>query len=166
MVRRDWNHPSIILWGVRINESEADHTFYVRPMQLGAPGWTRRDRRRDSHFQASEFLEDVFTMNDFWFPLKARTIPKISEHRICWSTFTTKTSDDNEAAAGAHLRHARIHNQIASDPQYAGGIGWLAFDYNTHRLRFRRPNLYHASQISSRTPRLQLDFINRSAIQR
>jgi beta-galactosidase len=30
------------------------------------------------------------------------------------------------------LRHARIHNQLASDPRYAGGIGWCAFDYNTH----------------------------------
>src|ERR1035438_6196690 len=30
MVRRDWNHPSIILWGVRINESKDDHDFYVR----------------------------------------------------------------------------------------------------------------------------------------
>ena len=30
------------------------------------------------------------------------------------------------------MRHARIHNQLASDPQYAGGIGWCAFDYNTH----------------------------------
>ena len=30
------------------------------------------------------------------------------------------------------LRHARIHDQLASDPQYAGGIGWCAFDYNTH----------------------------------
>jgi beta-galactosidase len=30
------------------------------------------------------------------------------------------------------LRHARIHNQLASNPQYSGGIGWCAFDYNTH----------------------------------
>ena len=30
------------------------------------------------------------------------------------------------------LRHARIHDQLASNPQYAGGIGWCAFDYNTH----------------------------------
>jgi beta-galactosidase len=31
------------------------------------------------------------------------------------------------------VRHARVHNQLASNPQYAGGIGWCAFDYNTHR---------------------------------
>ena len=29
MIRRDWNHPSIILWGVRINESRDDHDFYT-----------------------------------------------------------------------------------------------------------------------------------------
>ena len=27
MIRRDWNHPSIILWGVRINESRNDPAF-------------------------------------------------------------------------------------------------------------------------------------------
>ena len=30
------------------------------------------------------------------------------------------------------MRHARVHNQLASDKAYAGGIGWCAFDYNTH----------------------------------
>jgi beta-galactosidase len=30
MVRRDWNRPSVILWGVRINESPDNHDFYVR----------------------------------------------------------------------------------------------------------------------------------------
>ncbi len=34
MVRRDWNHPSIILWGVRINESKDDHDFYTRTNAL------------------------------------------------------------------------------------------------------------------------------------
>ena len=29
MIRRDWNHPSIVIWGVRINESQDDHDFYV-----------------------------------------------------------------------------------------------------------------------------------------
>src|SRR5205085_12182388 len=30
MIERDWNHPSIILWGVRINESPDNHAFYER----------------------------------------------------------------------------------------------------------------------------------------
>jgi beta-galactosidase len=34
MVRRDWNHPSIILWGVRVNESQDDHDFYTRTNKL------------------------------------------------------------------------------------------------------------------------------------
>ncbi|WP_246359092.1 glycoside hydrolase family 2 TIM barrel-domain containing protein [Paenibacillus phytorum] len=27
MIQRDWNHPSIVLWGIRINESQGDHDF-------------------------------------------------------------------------------------------------------------------------------------------
>jgi beta-galactosidase len=34
MIRRDWNHPSIILWGVCINESKDDHDFYTRTNAL------------------------------------------------------------------------------------------------------------------------------------
>ena len=34
MIRRDWNHPSIILWGVRINESQDNHDFYTRTNAL------------------------------------------------------------------------------------------------------------------------------------
>src|SRR6185312_11686685 len=34
MIRRDWNHPSIVLWGVRINESRDDHDFYTRTNAL------------------------------------------------------------------------------------------------------------------------------------
>jgi beta-galactosidase len=47
-------------------------------------------------------------------------------------TFPTKTIDNTERLTEHTLRHARIHNQLASNPQYAGGIGWCAFDYNTH----------------------------------
>ena len=37
-----------------------------------------------------------------------------------------------ERVAEHVLRHARVHNQLASDDRYAGGIAWCAFDYNTH----------------------------------
>ena len=75
------------------------------------------------YFQASEFLEDVFTMNDFGFPLKAPNHPFYLNTEFVGHTFPTKTTDDDERQREHTLRHARIHNQLASDARYAGGIG-------------------------------------------
>jgi beta-galactosidase len=132
MIRRDWNHPSIILWGVRINESKDDHDFYVRTNALAHSLDPTRQTGGIRYFQESEFLEDVFTMNDFGFPLKKPNHPRYLNTEFVGHTFPTKTTDDDERQREHTLRHARIHNQLASDPQYAGGIGWCAFDYNTH----------------------------------
>ena len=132
MIRRDWNHPSVILWGVRINESLDDHSFYTRTNALAHALDESRQTGGIRYFQESEFLEDVFTMNDFGFPLKKPCHPRYLNTEFVGHTFPTKTTDDNERQREHTLRHARIHNQLASDPQYAGGIGWCAFDYNTH----------------------------------
>jgi beta-galactosidase len=132
MIRRDWNHPSIILWGVRINESKDDHDFYVRTNALAHALDDSRQTGGIRNFQESEFLEDVFTVNDFGFPLKPPNHPRYLNTEFVGHTFPTKTTDDDERQREHTLRHARIHNQLASNPQYAGGIGWCAFDYNTH----------------------------------
>jgi len=132
MIRRDWNHPSIILWGVRINESRDDHSFYVRTNALAHALDGTRQTGGIRNFQESEFLEDVFTINDFGFPLRKPNHPRYLNTEFVGHTFPTKTTDDDERQREHTLRHARIHNQLASDPQYAGGIGWCAFDYNTH----------------------------------
>jgi beta-galactosidase len=132
MIRRDWNHPSIILWGVRINESLDDHDFYTRTNALAHALDESRQTGGIRYFQGSEFLEDVFTMNDFGFPLKPPNHPRYLNTEFVGHTFPTKTTDDDERQREHTLRHARIHDQLASNPQYAGGIGWCAFDYNTH----------------------------------
>jgi beta-galactosidase len=132
MVRRDWNHPSIILWGVRINESPDDHNFYVRTNALAHALDPTRQTGGIRNFEQSELLEDVFTINDFGFPLRKPNHPRYLNTEFVGHTYPTKTTDDDERQREHTLRHARIHNQLASDPQYAGGIGWCAFDYNTH----------------------------------
>ena len=132
MIRRDWNHPSVILWGVRINESRDDHDFYVRTNALAHQLDPTRQTGGIRYFQESEFLEDVFTMNDFGFPLKPPNHPRYLNTEFVGHTYPTKTIDQVERLTEHTLRHARIHDQLASDPQYAGGIGWCAFDYNTH----------------------------------
>jgi beta-galactosidase len=132
MIERDWNHPSVILWGVRINESKDDHDFYIRTNALAHKLDATRQTGGIRNFQESEFLEDVFTMNDFGFPLKPPNHPRYLNTEFVGHTYPTKTIDNKERLMEHTVRHARVHDQLASNPQYAGGIGWCAFDYNTH----------------------------------
>jgi beta-galactosidase len=132
MIRRDWNHPSIILWGVRINESKDNHDFYTRTNAMAHKLDPMRQTGGIRYFQESEFLEDVFTMNDFGFPLKPPNHPRYLNTEFVGHTYPTKTIDQVERLTEHMIRHARVHDQLASNPQYAGGIAWCAFDYNTH----------------------------------
>lgn len=134
MVRRDWNHPSIILWLVRINESADDHTFYVRTNKAAHdldPSRPTGGVRAGGNYD-SELLEDVFTFNDFDFPLKPPNHPRYLNTEFVGHTYSTKRFDQVERVDEHMHRHARVHDQLASDDQYAGGLGWCAFDYNTH----------------------------------
>ncbi|WP_026442485.1 glycoside hydrolase family 2 protein [Pseudacidobacterium ailaaui] len=132
MIRRDWNHPSIVLWGVRINESRDNHDFYTRTNAMAHRLDPTRQTGGIRYFQESEFLEDVFTMNDFGWPLKPPNHPRYLNTEFVGHTYPVKTVDDDERHREHTIRHARVHDQLASNPQYAGGIGWCAFDYNTH----------------------------------
>jgi beta-galactosidase len=132
MIRRDWNHPSIVLWGVRINESRDNHDFYTRTNAVAHELDPMRQTGGIRYFQSSEFLEDVFTMNDFGWPLKPPNHPRYLNTEFVGHTYPTKTIDQVERLMEHTIRHARVHDQLASNPQYAGGIGWCAFDYNTH----------------------------------
>ena len=159
MVRRDWNHPSIILWGVRINESRDNHDFYVRTNALAHALDSSRQTGGIRYFQESEFLEDVFTMNDFGWPMKKPNHTKYLNTEFVGHTYPTKTIDSLERLKEHTHRHARVHDTLASDPQYAGGIGWCAFDYNTHD-DFGSGDLicYHGIADIFRTPKPAVGF--------
>src|SRR5581483_6590283 len=108
MIRRDWNHPSIILWGVRINESRDNHDFYTRTNALAHQLDPTRQTGGIRYFQESEFLEDVFTMNDFGFPLKPPNHPRYLNTEFVGHTFPTKTIDNVERLMEHTIRHARV----------------------------------------------------------
>ena len=132
MIRRDWNHPSIILWGVRINESQDNHDFYTRTNALAHQLDDSRQTGGIRYLVNSELLEDVYTRNDFGFPLMAPNHPLYLNTEFVGHTFPTKRYDNVDRVMEHVWRHARVHDQLASDKRYAGGIGWCAFDYNTH----------------------------------
>lgn len=132
MVRRDWNHPSIILWSERINESRDFHDFYTRTNALVHKLDPTRQTTGVRYFQESEFLEDVFSMNDFGFPLKEPNHPLYLNTEFVGGVYPVRPWDQNDRQEEHVLRYARIYNQIASNVKYSGGIGWCAFDYQTH----------------------------------
>ncbi|MBS1792761.1 MAG: glycoside hydrolase family 2 protein [Acidobacteria bacterium] len=132
MIRRDWNHPSIILWGVRVNESGDNHDFYTRTNELAHKLDDSRPTGGVRYRYNSERLEDVFTMNDFGFPLRPPNHPLYLNTEFNGHMYPTKRFDNVERVREHTHRHARVHDALASSDKYAGGLGWCAFDYNTH----------------------------------
>ncbi len=132
MIKRDRNHPSIILWGVRINESADDDAFYSQTNALAHQLDPTRQTGGVRCFLGSSFLEDVFTYNDF---SNSVVEPKEQPYLItefAGHMFPTKSWDNEERLIAHALLHARITDQQLGNPKIAGAIGWCAFDYNTH----------------------------------
>ncbi|GGJ28103.1 glycoside hydrolase family 2 protein [Deinococcus roseus] len=131
LVVRDRNHPSIVLWGARVNESP-DHTlFYTRTNRLV----NRLDPTRQTGgvrcFFGSEQLEDVYTMNDFAAKLTKYPAERYLVTEYAGHMFPTKSFDQEPRVVGHALKHADVLNQIGV-LGISGGIAWCAFDYNTH----------------------------------
>ncbi len=64
MVLQYCNHPFIILWGVRINES-VDDELYKRTNKATKESDPYRPTGGVRRYKKSSFLEDVYTYNDF-----------------------------------------------------------------------------------------------------
>lgn len=144
MIRRDWNHPSIFLWGVRINESPDDHNFYTKTNRIAHELDPTRQTCGVRAYRRGEFLEDVYTINDFSHDggklvladQKAMTgfshyVPYILTESN-GHMYPTKRFDHEERIVEHSLRHIRVMSSAGADPHIAGSIGWCAFDYNTH----------------------------------
>lgn len=132
MIERDWNHPSIVVWGVRINESWDNEAFYTETNRLAHELDDTRQTTGVRFFPNSQFLEDVYGFNDFTNgvlePMESPWI--ITEYN--GHMFPTKTFDNEERQMEHARRHAHIQAQAMSTGGVSGAIGWCAFDYNTH----------------------------------
>ena len=143
MVRQYRNHPSIILWGVRINESRDDDALYEKTNALCRALDPTRPTGGVRCIKHSHLLEDVYTYNDFVHEGDNRGCePKknvtneadkpylISEYN--GHMFPTKLFDAEAHTTSHALRHARVLNDVAAGGEIAGAFGWCMFDYNTH----------------------------------
>ncbi len=132
MIVRDRNHPSIFLWGVRINESRDDHDFYTQTNNIARELDPTRQTGGVRYLRESEFLEDVFTFNDFSNGVLEPNHTPYLITEFGGHMFPTNPWDSEERLMEHALRHARIQNSQMGMERVAGAIGWCAFDYNTH----------------------------------
>ena len=139
MVQQYRNHPSIILWGVRINESLDNDALYIQTSALAHQLDSTRQTGGVRYFRHSHLLEDVYTFNDF--NRKGAT----KRNLVCQKSapylvteynghmFPTKSFDDAPHQREHILRYARMLNDVFTSDDTAGAFGWCMFDYNTHK---------------------------------
>lgn len=143
MVLQYRNHPSIILWGVRVNESSDDHDLYIRTNKLARELDPTRQTGGVRCYKKGEILEDVYTYNDFIDPNEERGLSTkedvvgaevpylVSEFN--GHMYPTKMFDDELHRLNQSLRIARGMNEFYGDDKITGFFSWCMFDYNTHK---------------------------------
>ncbi len=144
MVVQYRNHPSIILWGVRINESVDDDEFYTRTNAAARELDPSRQTGGVRCYKKGSFLEDVFTYNDFLHDgkkkgcdRKADVTPDVKRPYLISEynghMYPTKAFDWEEHRMEHAIRHANVLDEVAKQKDISGSFGWCMFDYNTHK---------------------------------
>lgn len=144
MVLQYRNHPSIVLWGVRINESLDDDALYRQTNRIAHKLDPSRATSGVRYLVKSRLLEDVYAYNDFSHSGKNPGCrPKnkittnmqraliITEHN--GHMFPTKSFDPWFKRQEQAMRHMRVLNDAYASGEHAGCIGWCMFDYPTHK---------------------------------
>lgn len=149
MIRRDWNRPSVVLWGVRINEGESqtaefeDHlndlTHKIDDSRQTTGAYRNEERNKP-------LRQDVRGQNDYGYPNEDENLPIYPSNyrepyltseavgqKVPGGSFTnyygrTETMMTQQDQA---RRHAHAHNIGASDIRHSGVIAWCAFEYNS-----------------------------------
>lgn len=152
MVRRDRNHPSIVVWGVRVNESANSPELYRRTREMAKS--LDNSRPTSGTMTPSslknwrqEWHQDVFAFDDYHAapdgsvgirePLPG--VPYVISEAVGQFDYgrsnsfhrTYRRVTDPALQSQQALLHAQAHNRAAADPRCAGVIAWCAFDYSS-----------------------------------
>jgi beta-galactosidase len=138
MILRDRNHPSVFLWGVRVNEGsfheDDDRDLYDRTYGLvkqldpsRAPGGARLSEG----WHGKMVPEETLTVNDYseHFPQPATDMPwLISEFGDARQIPVWEDEDALLWGTNFWMGH---YDALYAHPEFSGAMGWAAFDYNS-----------------------------------
>ena len=152
MVMRDRNHPSIVIWGTRVNESTNDVPLYRRTKELAKSlddsrptsgsmtSGSRRTWQQDWH-------EDVFAYDDYHSARDGTVgidgpvagVPYLITEAVGQFNYARGRQFDARYRRAADvtlqqqqaLRHAQAHSKAAANKRICGVIGWCGFDYSS-----------------------------------
>lgn len=143
MVKEDYNHPSVIAHGVRVDESQDDHELYQKSNEIAHELDPYRQTLGVRNFKDSECLEDIYAYNDFSCENithgldDPKTIKKGEKPYLVSECnghmFPTKSFDNETRKIDHALHHAKTINDAFKYDDISAIIGWCAFDYNTHK---------------------------------
>lgn len=133
MILRDRNHPSIITWGVRVNESPDDHELYTETTAIAKSLDSTRPThgvRRGDFYESTKPIEDLFCVN-YTYPEKPRFTPFIiTEHSMDWWSGNGCPGAPDDKAAAFTDSFASAMDYYCGNNLCAGGFAWCMFDYN------------------------------------
>ena len=149
MVRRDRNHPSIVIWGVRVNESPNDPELYRRTRQIAnsldgtrptsgtmTPG--SRKTWRDEWHQDVFAFDDYHSAPDGSVGIEDPTpgVPYLISETVGQFNYggegfgrKYRRAADPALQQQQALLHAQAHSKAAANSRITGVIAWCAFDY-------------------------------------
>ncbi len=162
MVRRDRNHPSIIIWGARINETDDDVELYTRTRDLAhqLDGSRPTAGAMAGRLDTKDYVQDVFAEDDYNSSIgpDGRKRPELDvlsprtdrPYLISEAVGTIsgparyyRRVDTQEVQQGQALAHARVHNLAGADNRYCGLLAWTGIDYESGAGKHGE-NIYHA----------------------
>lgn len=152
MIKKERNHPCLISYGLRIDESRDDDELYGKINKIQKELDLYRCSLGVRNFKGSSLKEDIYAYNDFscnninhgldepstYNQNKPSIVTEHSGH-----TFPVKSFDSIYRIKEGVLRHLRILDDTYKHKDSLGSICWCAFDYNTKRDFGSGDNICH-----------------------